>query len=154
MSSLLAEEIQVSLCTWCSELILTWNFPQLYTILFTDVFTGHVLCRSAGVRFSFQTGDGQQALKKDVLLRRLTSSSNTPLPNDGRKPLCPLEIELEITPTKPQSPAAGDLSPWPQITLEDSSKIVPATPPAQKQNFQVHNKTYFDLPQCKCINLA
>lgn len=72
------------------------------------------------------------------MLLRLTSSCNTPFPGLSR--------DIERTPDKkmrpmspqPESPSGGELSPWPQITLEDSCKILAATPPAQKQRTQVY----------------
>lgn len=71
------------------------------------------------------------------MLLRLTSSCNTPLPGQIRDVECTPDRNIRPMTPQVESPSGGELSPWPQITLEDSCKLLAATPPAQKQRTQV-----------------
>jgi hypothetical protein len=79
------------------------------------------------------------------MIQRLTSSCNTPLPEQTQEVEC--TPDKKIRPMTPQleSPSGGELSPWPQITPGDSCQISAATPPAQKQRAQVDRSRWKPL---------
>ncbi|KAG0628802.1 hypothetical protein M758_1G054100 [Ceratodon purpureus] len=90
------------------------------------------LRRSAGVQFTFQNEECSMS-RREAMLLRLTSSCNAPFPGQSRDVECTPDKKMRRMSPQPESPSGGDLSPWPQITLEDSCKILAATPPVQKQ---------------------
>lgn len=59
------------------------------------------------------------------MLRRVNCSSNAPLPQSYEPLASPMQ-QIPSTPPRPaeiQSPAAGELSPWPQITPDGSCRV-------------------------------
>lgn len=59
------------------------------------------------------------------MLRRVNCSSNAPFPQSYEPLASPMQ-QIPSTPPRPaeiQSPAAGELSPWPQITPDGSCRV-------------------------------
>lgn len=92
------------------------------------------------MRFSFQNGESPSSPRcESPVLTRLNSFGNTRL-SLGTGDLVRPENEntaLTTHATLIGSPAAGELSPLPEVTHDDW-KIVPCTPPAQIQYSQVY----------------
>ena len=99
------------------------------------------MCRSAGVQFTFQNEECSMS-RREAMLLRLTSSCNAPFPGQSRDVECTPDKKMRPMSPQPESPSGGDLSPWPQITLEDSCKILAATPPVQKQRTKVDRSSF------------